>query len=63
MRCFQANVIDTVNGIELMEAGASPDILRNLSKHTILAFIAALDAPQAHKRSAGPSILPEHQTP
>lgn len=62
MRGFQANVIDAVNGIELTGAGTSPDILRNLSKHTILAFIAALDAPQAHKRSAGSSILPEHQT-
>lgn len=53
---LQANVIDTMNGIDLTEAGASPDILRDLSKHTILAFLAALDAPQAHKRSAGPSI-------
>ena len=48
--------MDTVNGIELTEAGAPSHILRDLSEYTTLAFIASFDVPQTHKHSAEPSI-------
>ena len=48
--------MDTVNGIELAEAGAPSLILRDLSEYATLAFIASFDVPQAHKHSAEPSI-------
>jgi hypothetical protein len=44
---FQANVMDTVNGIELKEAGVPSYILRDLSEYATLAFIASFDVPRA----------------
>ncbi|KAI9452204.1 hypothetical protein F5148DRAFT_1237059 [Russula earlei] len=51
----QDNVMDTINGIELTEAGVSSYILRDLSEYTTLAFIASFDAPQVHGHDAKPS--------
>ena len=48
--------MDTVNGIELTEAGTPSHILRDLSEYATLAFIASFDVPQAHKHDAEPSI-------
>jgi hypothetical protein len=48
--------MDTVDGIELTEVGASSYILRDLSEYATLAFIASFDVPQAPKpQSAEPS--------
>jgi hypothetical protein len=44
--------VDTVNGIELTEAGAASLILRDLSEYATLAFIASFDVPEVHKPSA-----------
>jgi hypothetical protein len=44
---LQANVVDTVNGIELTEVGAPSLILRDLSEYATLAFIASFDVPRA----------------
>jgi hypothetical protein len=41
MRRFQANVVDTANGIELTEPGAPSHILRDLSEYATLASIAS----------------------
>jgi hypothetical protein len=49
---FQANVMDTVNGIELTEPGAPSHILRDMSEYTTLAFIASFDVPQVHRQGA-----------
>ena len=48
--------MNTVNGIELAEAGAPSLIPRHLSEYATLAFIASFDVPHAHKHSAEPSI-------
>ena len=48
--------MDTVNGIELTEAGTPSHILRDLSEYATLTFIASFDIPQAHKHDAEPCI-------
>jgi len=53
---FQANVMDTVNGFELTEAGTPSHILRDLSEYATLAFMASFVVPQAHKHDVEPSI-------
>ena len=47
--------MDTVNGIELTEAGATSYILGDLSEYATLAFIASFDVPQVPKQDAKPS--------
>ena len=44
--------MDTVNSIDLTEAGAPSLILRDLSAYATLAFIAAFDVPEVQKPSA-----------
>jgi hypothetical protein len=44
--------MDTVNGIELKEAGTPSLILRDLSEYSTLAFIASFDVPEVQKPSA-----------
>ena len=55
--------MDTVNGIELMEAGVPSYILRDLSEYATLAFIASFDVPQARsQQSAEPSTTGQAPT-
>jgi hypothetical protein len=44
--------MDTINGIELKEAGTPSLILRDLSEYSTLAFIASFDVPEVQKPSA-----------
>ncbi|KAH9955055.1 hypothetical protein BC827DRAFT_1262095 [Russula dissimulans] len=51
----QGNVMDTVNSIELTEAGATSYILGDLSEYATLAFIPSFDVPRMPKQDAKPS--------
>jgi len=44
--------MDTVNGIELTEAGVPSYILRDLSEYATLAFIASFDVPQVRSQQS-----------
>ena len=55
--------MDTVNGIELTEAGAPSCIVRDLSEYATLAFIASFDVPQARRQSAEPSMVVQAPPP
>ena len=49
---YQAIVMDTVNSVELTEAGTPSLVLRDLSEYATLAFIASFDVPEAQARNA-----------
>ena len=49
---FQANIVDTVNGIELTEAGVPPNILSTRPNTLQFHFIASFDVPRTRKQGA-----------